>query len=555
MKLARPTVGSLPLALVVAAWIILVVNKVFWLKTFAAFGDHPQALFAFTVGIAALLVALCISVTVKYVTKPIYIVAIVSAAAAAWFMEKLGVIIDTDMIRNAAETTSAEAGHLMTPAFVKHMLLYACLPALAIALVRIRHRTFGAKLKWNLAVIAPMLLLALGMTLWQYAAIASTVRNNRIIIKTLNPVMPMANAIKFAIASDREKTIVAMPLDADAKPGPQIKTMDKPVVTIIVAGETARAQDFSLGGYQRKTNPELEKRDIVFFPKTSSCGTATSVSIPCMFSLLGRSDYSHDKGLAQENLLDVLTHAGVAVEWWENNTGDKDVARGVPIRNFSNENDPRFCVQSECRDEVMIDALGPWLDKVTGNTTLVLHQLGSHGPAYYARYSEQERVFRPDCRTADFADCTEAEIRNAYDNTIIATDRMLSEIIDMLAARSDRLTSSMLYMSDHGESLGEKGLYLHGMPYMFAPEEQTHVPFVLWVSQSYAKLFGVQTRCLAATADQPVSHDNLFHTILGLMDVEAAHYDPALDVTAECRNASRGNLQSALPAPPDTKLH
>ena len=538
MKLSRPSVGSVTLALMVAAWIILVVNKVFWLKTIEAFGDHRQALIAFSIGISALLIALCISVTVKYLTKPIYILAIVSAASAAWFMQKFGVIVDTDMIRNAVETTSAEAGHLITPAFVRHMLIFAVLPSLLIAIVRIRHRDFGAKLKWNLAVIVPMLLLALAMTFWQYPAIASTMRNNRIVIKTLNPITPIISAVKFVVREDSNQKIVAAPLDLDANLGTRVETAGKPVVTIIVAGETARAQDFSLGGYERKTNPELEKRDIVFFRNTSSCGTATAVSIPCMFSLLDRTGYSHDKGLAQENLLDVLDHAGVAVEWWENNTGDKGVALRSKVRNFSTENDPRYCVNTECLDQVMIDALGPWLDNIKGNTTLVLHQLGSHGPAYYARYSEQERVFQPDCRTAEFADCSEAEIRNAYDNTIVATDRMLAQIIDLLAARSDRIASSMIYMSDHGESLGEKGLYLHGMPYMFAPQEQTRVPFVMWLSKSYSNLFGTTTACLQSHATDAMSHDNLFHTVLGLMDVKAAHYDPALDVAAQCRAPS-----------------
>ncbi|KJS09124.1 MAG: sulfatase [Hoeflea sp. BRH_c9] len=552
MKISRPSVGSVALSLFVAAWIILVLNTVFWTRTIAAFGDHRAALIAFSVGICALLIALSTSVTVKYVTKPVFILAVLSAAAAAWFMEKFGIIIDIDMIRNAAQTTPAEAGHLMTPAFLRHMALYAILPSLLIALVRIEHRSFGAKLKWNLALIVPLLLVALTMGLWQYPAIASTMRNNRIVIKTLNPIWPAISAVNFAVRSGREKNIVAMALDPDAKQGRQAATSAKPVLTIIVAGETARAQNFSLGGYERKTNPELEKREIVFFRNSSSCGTATAVSIPCMFSLLDRSSYSTEKGLAQENLLDVLVHAGVAVEWWENNTGEKGVARRVSLRNFSAENDPRFCVNSECRDEVMIDALGPWLDAIEANTTLVLHQLGSHGPAYYARYSEQERVFRPDCRTAEFADCTDEEIRNAYDNTIFATDRMLARIIDMLAARSDRIASSLIYMSDHGESLGEKGIYLHGMPYMFAPEEQTHVPFLMWFSESYSRLFGVGTACLAAQADEPVSHDYLFHTALGLMDVEAAHYQPALDVTARCRAASnppRSELHSVLIAP------
>jgi lipid A ethanolaminephosphotransferase len=538
MKLVRPSIGSLPLSLLVAVWIIFVVNDVFWANTVRAFGEHRYPLIAFAIGMSALLTALSISVTVKYLTKPIYIIALFSAASAAWFMQKFGVIIDTDMIRNAAQTTTAEAGHLMTPAFYRHMALYAVLPSLLIAFVRIDHRPIGAKLKWNMAFITPLLLLALVMTLWQFSGIASTLRNNRIIIATLNPITPIFSAVEFAVAEDKSRDIVAQPLDPDAKPGPRIAGADKPVVTIIVAGETARARNFSLGGYERKTNPELEKRDVVYFRNTSACGTSTAISIPCMFSLLTRSGYSHEGGLAQENVLDVLKHAGNDVTWWENNTGDKGVGSRITMRNFSAENDPRFCLNNECRDQVMIEALEPWLDAVQGNATLVLHQLGSHGPAYYARYTEEERLFKPDCRTAEFAACTSQEIINAYDNTIVATDRMLAQVIDLLEARSDRLASAMIYMSDHGESLGEKGLYLHGMPYMLAPSEQTHIPFIMWLSDSYSEIFGVTNACLEGRVDETLSHDNMFHTVLGLMDVNAKHYDPALDVTSGCRAPS-----------------
>jgi len=548
MKFHRPVIGSVTLSLLVAAWIIFVVNTAFWNEVFTAFGDHREGLIAFSVGMSALLAALFLSVSVKYITKPIFILAIVSAAASSWFMQKFGVIIDTDMIRNAVHTTPAEAGHLMTPAFFRHMLIYALLPSLLIAVVRIKHLTFGSKLVANLKLIVPLLLVALVLTLWQYPTIASTMRNNRIIIKKLNPVMPIASVVKYYIRQGKEKNIVAAPLDPDARSGPQLANAGKPVVTIIVAGETSRAQNFSLNGYERKTNPQLEKRNIIYFRNASSCGTATEVSLPCMFSLYGRDEYSSVKGLAQENLMDVLAHAGIAVEWWENNTGDKSVAKRIKQRDFSTENDPRFCVITECHDQVMIDALGPWLDSIKGNATLVLHQLGSHGPAYYARYSEEERLFRPDCQTAEFADCTSEEITNAYDNTIVAVDHMLAQVIDMLEARSDRIASAMIYMSDHGESLGEKGLYLHGMPYLFAPQEQTHIPFLMWESDSHSDIFGSTTACLATQADDPVSQDNLFHTVLGMMGVEAAHYDPALDLTAKCRAASKppkAELQSA----------
>jgi lipid A ethanolaminephosphotransferase len=542
MKLSRPSIGATLLSLIVAAWIVLGVNSVFWNNVAQGFGDHDAGQAAFSIGISALIACALVSVSVKYLIKPLFILLIVSSAAASWFMQHYGVIIDTDMIRNAAETTPAEAGHLLTPAFITHMLFYAVVPSLLVAIVRIKHRTIGAKVKHNLALIVPLLLLTAGLAAWQFPAIASTVRNNKMIIKTLNPLTPIASTVKYAVRAGQESVIVAEPLDADAKEGPTISHADKPVVTIIVAGETARAKNFSLGGYERKTNPELEKRDITYFANTTSCGTATAASLPCMFSLLGHADYSHSKGLAQENLMDVLAHAGINVTWWENQTGDKEVAKRINLRNFSLENDPRYCVNTECRDQFMVDQLGAWLDNVKSDSTLVLHQLGSHGPSYFARYSEQERVFTPDCQTDELADCTNAEIVNAYDNTIIATDHMLAQVIDLLAERSDNIASSMIYMSDHGESLGEMGLYLHGMPYMLAPEEQTHVPFIMWLSKSYSEIFDVTTECLRSNADKPYSHDNLFHTVLGLMNIEANHYDAAKDVTSSCRNLQSAKL-------------
>lgn len=538
MKVYRPGINSIILSLLVAAWIVFGANGVLWTKASEAFGEHQLAFAAFAVAVSALLAAFCISVSVKYLSKPVFIFLIVSAAAADWFMTKFGAIIDTDMIRNAAQTTPAEAGHLITPAFMLHMLLFAILPSLAIAYVRIEHHSFGKKLARNLSVIAPLLLVATALTLWQFPAIASTIRNNRIIQRTINPLTPIISAVKFVISSGKEQAIVTLPLDPDATLGPVIAEADKPVVTIIVAGETSRAQNFSLGGYERKTNPELEKRNVTYFRNTSACGTSTAISIPCMFSLYGRSDYAREKALAQENLLDVLGHAGIAVEWWENNTGDKNVAKRIPLRNFSVENDPRYCVNTECLDQVMVDQLGDWLDNIKDNATLVMHQLGSHGPAYYARYTQEQRLFQPDCRTAEFAKCTADEIVNAYDNTIVAVDSMLAQVIDLLQARSDRLASTMIYMSDHGESLGESGLYLHGMPYMLAPEEQTQIPFIMWFSDSYSEMFGISKTCLDDFVDNEFSHDNLFHTVLGLMNIDAKHYDPALDVAAKCKPAS-----------------
>jgi lipid A ethanolaminephosphotransferase len=163
----------------------------------------------------------------------------------------------------------------------------------------------------------------------------------------------------------------------------------------------------------------------------------------------------------------------------------------------------------------------------------VIHQLGSHGPAYYLRYPEKFRRFTPDCRTAELGNCSPEEIVNAYDNSILYTDYIVSTVIDMLKAREAKMAGSMIYMSDHGESLGENELYLHGAPYFIAPSQQTHIPFVLWTGKETRA--GIDQPCLKATAGEPRSHDNLFHTVLGLMNVATEVYDPALDALAACR--------------------
>lgn len=531
-RLARPAIGSATLSVVVALYLLFVTNGTFWAKAVTYLGLPSFGLILLCIGLTALFTALCVTVSVKYLTKPLFIFLITSAATASWFMDKYGTIIDLDMIRNAAETTGSEAGHLMTAGFLAHMTVFALVPSLLIALVRIRHRPIAQKVLWNLAVILPCLAVFAAAALANVRTFAATTRQHRDLVATLNPVMPIASTVRYLKASGAEKNIVVQPLGTDAHViAPTVS--GKPRVTIIVAGETARADDFSLGGYSRLTNPELSRQDISYFKETTSCGTATGVSLPCMFSVYTRGEYTHEKGLETENLVDVLTHAGIKAEWWDNNTGSKAIANRIAYTSFSDRNDPRFCIDHECRDDVLLDGLDAWLDGIRGDSVLVLHQIGSHGPSYFQRYPDAFRRFTPDCRTSELGNCSRDEIVNAYDNTVLYTDHVLSTIIDKLKRREDRMAASMIYMSDHGESLGEHGLYLHGAPYFIAPSQQTHIPFVLWLGRE-AKA-GVEPSCVAAKTIEPQSHDNLFHTVLGMMNVAAGVYDPALDVLSSCR--------------------
>lgn len=532
-KLWRPELGSITVSILTALYLLAITNQSFWAKGWLYLEGRPTTFASIAIGIACLYVALCVAVSVKYVMKPVFIFLILASAAGAWFMDQFGVVIDIEMIRNAAETNSAEAGHMITVGFVLHMLAFGILPVLLLLWVKVRHRPFLWKVRGNLAVIAPALVIALVAGLSHARVYAAAVRAHHDWFQSLNPFVPLVTATQFAVGESGNINVVAAPLGEDARISDGPVTGRKPRLMIVVAGETARADNFSLGGYERDTNPELAKKDIFYFPDTTSCGTATAVSLPCMFSVYPRTDYTHRKGLATQNLLDVLSHAGVNVEWWDNNTGSKKIAARVKERSVIKDGDPRYCGNGECRDEVFFGDLDAWIGSVKTDTVLVVHQIGSHGPAYSQRYPEEFRRFKPDCRSSDFSECQREEIVNAYDNTIAYTDHILSGLIDRLAGQQDRLDVSMLYMSDHGESLGEFGLYLHGAPYMIAPPQQTHVPFVLWLGKDAKAAYSAD--CLKDETTKPQSHDNLFHSVLGMMRVETKVRDPALDLISACR--------------------
>jgi lipid A ethanolaminephosphotransferase len=307
---------------------------------------------------------------------------------------------------------------------------------------------------------------------------------------------------------------------------------------VIVVGETARAMNFSLNGYGRETNPELSRQPgLVNFTNVESCGSATAVSVPCVFSALARDDYSDSRAKSQEGLLDVLSHAGMRVLWRDNNSGCKGVCDRVEREDVSLAvpGDP-LCDGDECHDEKLLAGLPELIRTEQRDLVIVLHQKGSHGPAYWKRYPARFARFGPVCATNELEKCDRKAIVAAYDNSILYTDYMLSSVIDILrqASQEGQVDTAMLYFSDHGESLGEKGIYLHGAPMIVAPAEQIRVPMMLWLSDRFAARFHIDQRCLAARSNQAFSHDNVFHSVLGMLNITTAVYDPSLDLFQAC---------------------
>ncbi len=211
--------------------------------------------------------------------------------------------------------------------------------------------------------------------------------------------------------------------------------LDKPKsVTIVVIGETARADHFSLNGYARETNPQLAKvPGLLNFDQVHSCGTDTAQSLPCMFSGVGRANFSSDIALRQEGLLDVLQRAGVGVLWRENQAGCKGVCARVPTETLTDSKLPEFCGEGECHDTILLDGLEAKIAALDRDGVIVLHMMGSHGPAYSKRYPKMFEFFTPACQESQFSRCANQEIVNAYDNTIRYTDHVLAQLIELLA--------------------------------------------------------------------------------------------------------------------------
>ena len=529
MRFPRPSIASGTLCVLTAIYLLAFTNTSFWHRLITYFSDHPQKLVVAAVAILLIHIAVLMAFSAKYVIKPVRLFAVWVAAGGSYFTDTFGTIIDRNVVEATFTTTKAESGHLVTAGFLLHMLLYAVIPSLLIIWVRVKHRPLLQKLMVNTVSIIACLAVAIALIGSDYGSFSSMYREHRSdIMERLMPGTPIKSTVQYIAHDLYDRQIVMQPLGLDATQSLP-PAAGKKLLTVIVVGETARAKNFSLYGYPRETNPELKQRDIVTFTNTTSCGTDTSVSVPCMFSPFPRQEYSSSKFHGSANLMDLLNHAGVQVSWYENNTGSKGVSDRIPTVDLQNSNNAQYCEGGECLDQILVDQLRDHLKDVSGNATIVLHMTGSHGPSYYRRYPPEFAKFKPECRTSEFSDCTTDEIVNAYDNSIFYTDHILSEIINVLKASEDRFAPAMIYMSDHGESLGEDGLYLHAAPYL---------PFVAWFSPDYANATKLDTACVKQDAAAPASHDNLFHTVIGMMGVKTSAYDPALDRFASCRKAN-----------------
>ena len=534
---SRPTISAEALIVLVAAFLVCVDNVALWRSVlegrswvYASTWGYALAVFVLLVGTYYVL----LSVFATRVTlKPILICALSAGAAVAYFVFRYQIVFDAAMVRNVLHTDPQEAAELVDGGLLLTLLILGVVPSALVMRVHIRRRPWRRAVLVRTATWVMALVVAVSSLLIVFQDIASLVRNRRDVRYLLTPLNLFASTARslrteFAAAAATPDPPVVVQRDPAANTA-------RPTLLVLVVGETARAANFSLNGYPRETNPELAKLDIINFSQTRACGTSTEVSLPCMFSPFGRRSYDEARILRHESLVQQVARAGIRVIWRDNQSGCKGVCSGVEVQRFDHQELPGVCVSGRCFDEVLLQGMDTLARDNSGDLMLVLHQIGNHGPAYYRRYPPEFKRFEPACETDALHKCTQQEIVNAYDNALRYTDHVLAQLIAFLQTQRGRYDVALMYVSDHGESLGEKGLYLHGMPYPIAPKEQLDVPMIWWLSPEFAHNRNIDVDCLRTRARSVASHDHLFHSITGVLNVTTPDREQALDLFAQCR--------------------
>ncbi len=540
----RPAVSPDALALSVSLFFALAFNAPFLQAVMQGRDALAPATWAFALAMVVMLTAVHFVIAAlpahRRWIKPWLALLVIVAAFASYFMQRYGVFLDPTMLRNAFHSDPAEASEVLGWGLVPHLLAFAVLPIIAIGYPKLTVRRWPRALAVRLGFLALAVLMAAGAVLLVFQDFSSLMRNQKELRYLITPANAVYSTARVLVGNTREAQAPRTPVGLDARLQPSVAP-SKPKLMVIVLGETARAANWGLSGYARDTTPTLAKRsDVINFANVSACGTNTETSVPCMFSAVGRRDYDEHRIRTSESLLHVLQRAGHAVTWRDNQSGCKGTCDGLREDRVDSARAPELCQDGRCLDEALLKDLDRLLvprgSHPDGGVVLVLHMLGNHGPTYHKRYPPSFRHFAPTCDTGDLKQCDRASIVNAYDNALRYTDHVLGQLIVWLEAQAPRFDAAMLYVSDHGESLGERGLFLHGVPYAIAPKEQIQVPMVWWMAPGFKARSGVDTACLVNQASKPWSHDHLFHSVLGLMDVATTVLEPALDISATCRS-------------------
>lgn len=410
-----------------------------------------------------------------------------------YFINTYNVLLDDSMMGNFWNTQYSEASGFFSWSMVLYIIVLGLLPTLYICSVKLKNsgfKHFFATLGFTLGSI----LLVVGGNTQNFTWID---KNAPIIGSLLLPWSYVANSIRWH--NQQKKANAKEILLPDATLADNSKK-----AVVLVIGESARRDHFSLYGYPRNTNPLLATIPHLTALQARSNATYTTAGVKAILD-------SQESDDLYEILPNYLYRTGVDVTWRSTNWGEPPLhIEKIYTATALQQNCEPYCHY----DHILLPQLKETIENSTSNKVLiVLHTSTSHGPQYNTKYPAEFETFTPVCSSVELAHCTQQELINAYDNTIVYTDYLLHNIIEQLQLVTD-FETTLLFVSDHGESLGENGLYMHGVPMAFAPKEQYEIPFLVWTSSADRKIKNVQE----------IDQHYVFHSVLKFLDVQSPVY-------------------------------
>lgn len=536
-------VNSIIYTLIIAVFFTLLQNLALWVHLKDLFAITPAASTGFVISIPIVVLAIMNAIFTllvwPYVHRVIIALVIILSTFATYAMYNYGAYFNYGMIVNVFETNSGEAGSYFSVTLLLWIITLAVIPIFLLSRFRVAFQSSVFKeVAVKVVSILVSLIVIVFIAMIYYKDYASLVRNHNEIKALINPTNYLTSGFRYGKYQLVEADMPFTEIGNDATD--EHNKNDKKNVLVLVVGEASRSMNYSLNGYSRQTNPQLAQQDVISFKNVSSCGTATAVSLPCMFSDMTKATYNATIARHQEGLLDVLQHSGINVLWKDNDGGCKGACDRVKHIEMSAEIDSSLCHSGSCYDGILLEQLKEYIGSLEQDSVVVLHLIGSHGPTYNDRYPDEFKVFKPTCNTSEIQGCSKEELLNTYDNSILYTDHILNSVITILKNDESSHNTAMFYLADHGESLGEEGVYLHGLPYNIAPKEQTTVPMIMWLSPQFQQDRHIDSECLSKEAEVGgYSQDNLFHSVLGMMDVKTAEYKPELDIFSTCEQSAK----------------
>ena len=449
-----------------------------------------------------------------------------------YFMLTYGVSFDVNMLVNVIETNYSEASEFINLKLFLFIFLLGVAPSVFVykKVNILFDNYFKKKLLFFISPLVLIFFITLPFRFFENGI--SFLRYNQRITNYIIPVNYIGACIEFSILKAKSyinsMNLISISDDAEIFEKNYNKNEKKNLI-VFMLGESARAKNFSLNGYERDTNSFLNeyKNDIISFKNFESCATFTAGSLTCTFSHLPREKFDYAKSFKYESLIDIFNKVGFDVSWRSNNGRCKGVCDRVKNSLVKSFGDNIY-------DDLLFKAFMMDLNRIGDkNNLIVLHGRGSHGPLYYNRYPKDFEKYKPACND-DIDKCNVDEIVNAYDNTIYYTSYIIKEVIDELKKRSDEYNTILIYMSDHGQSLGENGVFMHSAPFDTAPVDQKNPAFFIWMPDDFASTFHIDKPCLKDKIKDNISQDNIFHSMLGIFKIKSKYYDGNLDIFNSC---------------------